>query len=80
MKWAGLTSKTRVVKRGERAEAEMRSVIGAETRAVAYDRVRAFDGSGQDGEVTCAGMTALARTVVGDIMRVFRFVRSTALG
>ena len=65
VKWAGQTHTARVVKRGERGKEEM--------GGVAYERVRAFDGSGPDGDVTCAGMTALARSVIDDIMRVFRF-------
>ena len=63
--WAAKT-RSRVVKDGARAEDE-------ET-GVAYRIVRAFDGSklAHDG-VECAGMQALARSVIDDIMRVFRF-------
>ena len=46
---------------------------GTEGGGVPHATVRRFDGSEKISDVPCETMRALARSVVGDIMRVFRF-------
>ena len=64
VKWNRLTHKRRVA-RSARAEAG--------TGGVPYTLVRSSDWSDKKGDVPCEDMKALARGVIGDIMRVFRY-------
>jgi hypothetical protein len=65
-KWAG-TPRKRVVSRS-RAGLETESADGD----MPHTLVRDSDGSEKEGDVPCEDMKALARKVIGDIMRVFR--------